>query len=80
LELVPEPEPVPKAELEFFFNSKIGTVFLVLFMCGTKTGIELFGELYLEKITTIIRVNCWMQFKLPRTGLEKLKWIFKILF
>jgi hypothetical protein len=55
-------------------------VFLVLFMCGTKTGIELFGELYLEKITTIIRVNCWMQFKLPRTGLEKLKWIFKILF
>jgi hypothetical protein len=49
-------------------------------MCGTKTGIELFGELYLEKITTIIRVNCWMQFKLSRTGLEKLKWIFKNLF
>lgn len=65
-----------KQNWNFFFNSKIGTVFLVLFMCGTKTGIELFGELYLEKITTIIRVNCWMQFKLPRTGLEKLKWIF----
>jgi len=59
-----------------FSNSKIGTVFLVLFICGTKTGIEFFGE----KITTIIRVHCWIQFKLPRTGLEKLKWILKILF
>jgi hypothetical protein len=69
LELVPEPEPVRKAGT-FFSNSKTGTV-LVLFMCGTKTGIEFFGELYLEKITTIIRVNCWIQFKLPKTGIRK---------
>lgn len=40
----------------------------------------IFWGIVSEKITTIIRVNCWMQFKLPRTGLEKLKWILKILF
>jgi hypothetical protein len=62
--------PIPKLELYSWFYLCVEPIL----------ELNLFGELYLKKLTTIIGVNCWIQFKLPRTGLEKLKWIFKSLF